>query len=82
MVGDKQVLCVLSGGVDFFVVVVLIYKVIGDQLICIFVDYGFFCKGEVEGVMKIFSEGFNMNVIKVDVKDRFLNKLKGVFDFE
>lgn len=82
IVGDRKVFCVFSGGVDFLVVVVLIYKVIGDQLICMFVDYGLLCKGEVESVMEIFSEGFNMNVIKIDVKDCFLEKLNGVLDFE
>ncbi|MBY8914169.1 glutamine-hydrolyzing GMP synthase [Bacillus sp. YC2] len=81
-VGDKQVLCALSGGVDSSVVAVLIHKAIGDQLTCIFVDHGLLRKGEAEGVMKTFSEGFNMNVIKVDAQDRFLNKLKGVSDPE
>ena len=81
-VGNKQVLCALSGGVDSSVVAVLIHKAIGDQLTCIFVDHGLLRKNEAEGVMKTFSEGFNMNVIKVDAKDRFLNKLKGVSDPE
>ncbi|WP_442600276.1 glutamine-hydrolyzing GMP synthase [Neobacillus sp. D3-1R] len=81
-VGDKQVLCALSGGVDSSVVAVLIHKAIGDQLTCIFVDHGLLRKDEAEGVMKTFSEGFNMNVIKVDAKERFLSKLKGVSDPE
>ena len=81
-VGNKKVLCALSGGVDSSVVAVLIHKAIGDQLTCIFVDHGLLRKDEAEGVMKTFSEGFNMNVIKVDAKDRFLNKLKGVSDPE
>lgn len=81
-VGDKKVLCALSGGVDSSVVAVLIHKAIGDQLTCIFVDHGLLRKGEAESVMKTFSEGFNMNVIKVDAKDRFLSKLKGVTDPE
>jgi GMP synthase (glutamine-hydrolysing) len=81
-VGDKKVLCALSGGVDSSVVAVLIHKAIGDQLTCIFVDHGLLRKGEAESVMKTFSEGFHMNVIKVDAKDRFLNKLKGVSDPE
>ena len=81
-VGDKKVLCALSGGVDSSVVAVLIHKAIGDQLTCIFVDHGLLRKDEAEGVMKTFSEGFHMNVIKVDAKERFMNKLKGVDDPE
>ncbi|MCD4839840.1 glutamine-hydrolyzing GMP synthase [Neobacillus sedimentimangrovi] len=81
-VGDKKVLCALSGGVDSSVVAVLIHKAIGDQLTCIFVDHGLLRKNEAESVMKTFSEGFQMNVIKVDAKDRFLSKLKGVTDPE
>ncbi|MDU1847579.1 MAG: glutamine-hydrolyzing GMP synthase [Niallia nealsonii] len=81
-VGDKKVLCALSGGVDSSVVAVLIHKAIGDQLTCIFVDHGLLRKDEAEGVMKTFSEGFNMNVIKVDAKERFMSKLEGVSDPE
>ncbi|MEH6947470.1 glutamine-hydrolyzing GMP synthase [Bacillus sp. JJ634] len=82
IVGDKKVLCALSGGVDSSVVAVLIHKAIGDQLTCIFVDNGLLRKGEAEGVMKTFSEGFHMNVIKVDAANRFLDKLAGVSDPE
>ncbi|WP_162829154.1 glutamine-hydrolyzing GMP synthase [Bacillus methanolicus] len=81
-VGDKKVLCALSGGVDSSVVAVLVHKAIGDQLTCIFVDHGLLRKGEAESVMKTFADGFNMNVIKVDAKERFLNKLEGVTDPE
>ncbi|MBS4197827.1 glutamine-hydrolyzing GMP synthase [Lederbergia citri] len=81
-VGDKKVLCALSGGVDSSVVAVLIHKAIGDQLTCIFVDHGLLRKGEADSVMKTFSEGFHMNVIKIDASDRFLGKLKGVTDPE
>ncbi|MFT9600057.1 glutamine-hydrolyzing GMP synthase [Mesobacillus sp.] len=81
-VGDKKVLCALSGGVDSSVVAVLIHRAIGDQLTCIFVDHGLLRKDEAEGVMKTLADGFNMNVIKVDAKDRFLSKLEGVSDPE
>lgn len=81
-VGDKKVLCALSGGVDSSVVAVLIHKAIGDQLTCIFVDHGLLRKDEAEGVMKNLADGFNMNVIKVDAKDRFMSKLEGVSDPE
>jgi GMP synthase (glutamine-hydrolysing) len=81
-VGNKKVLCALSGGVDSSVVAVLIHKAIGDQLTCIFVDHGLLRKYEADSVMKTFSEGFHMNVIKVDAKDRFLSKLEGVSDPE
>jgi GMP synthase (glutamine-hydrolysing) len=82
LVGDKKVLCALSGGVDSSVVAVLIHKAIGDQLTCIFVDHGLLRKNEAESVMKTFAEGFHMNVIKVDAKERFLSKLEGVSDPE
>ncbi|MBS4179481.1 glutamine-hydrolyzing GMP synthase [Lederbergia citrea] len=81
-VGNKKVLCALSGGVDSSVVAVLIHKAIGDQLTCIFVDHGLLRKGEAESVMKTFTEDFHMNVIKVDAKERFLGKLRGVTDPE
>lgn len=81
-VGDKKVLCALSGGVDSSVVAVLIHKAIGDQLTCIFVDHGLLRKGEAESVMETFGDKFHMHVIKVDAQKRFLDKLRGVSDPE
>ncbi len=81
-VGDKKVLCALSGGVDSSVVAALIHRAIGDQLTCIFVDHGLLRKGEAEGVVETFANKFNMNFIKVDAQDRFLDKLAGVSDPE
>ena len=79
IVGDKKVLCGLSGGVDSSVVAVLIHKAIGDQLTCIFVDHGLLRKGEADSVMKTFSEGFHMNVIKVDAARSFLRQASRCF---
>lgn len=81
-VGDRKVLCAMSGGVDSSVTAVLMHKAIGDNLTCIFVDHGLLRKGEAEMVMDEFGEGFDMNIIKVDAKDRFLSKLEGVSDPE
>lgn len=81
-VGDRKVLCALSGGVDSSVVAALIDRAIGNQLTCIFVDHGLLRKGEVESVVKTFSEQFSMNFIKVDARTRFLDKLAGVEDPE
>lgn len=81
-VGNKKVLCALSGGVDSSVVAALIHKAIGDQLTCIFVDHGLLRKGEAEGVVDTFSGKFNMNFIKIDAQRRFLDKLIGVSDPE
>src|SRR5690625_2626365 len=81
-IGNKKVLCALSGGVDSSVVAALIHKAIGDQLTCIFVDHGLLRKNEANDVMDVFAEDFHMNIIKVDAADRFLTKLKGVSDPE
>ncbi|EAF5656707.1 glutamine-hydrolyzing GMP synthase [Listeria innocua] len=82
IVGDKKVLLALSGGVDSSVVGVLIHKAIGDQLTCIFVDHGLLRKGEADQVMATLQGEFNMNIIKVDAKQRFMDKLAGVSDPE
>ncbi len=81
-VGDKKVLLGLSGGVDSSVVGVLLHKAIGNQLTSIFVDHGLLRKGEADQVMDSLGGKFGLNIIQVDAKDRFLNKLAGVSDPE
>ncbi|MBU3114335.1 glutamine-hydrolyzing GMP synthase [Clostridium lacusfryxellense] len=81
-VGDKKVLCALSGGVDSSVAAVLVHKAIGDQLTCVFVDHGLLRKDEGDQVEKMFKGEFKMNIIRVNVQDRFLGKLKGISDPE
>jgi GMP synthase (glutamine-hydrolysing) len=81
-VGDRKVLCALSGGVDSSVVAILIHKAIGDQLTCMFVDHGLLRKDEAESVMDTFVGKFNMHVVKVDARERFMQKLSGVTDPE
>ncbi|ALV21879.1 MAG: glutamine-hydrolyzing GMP synthase [Carnobacterium sp.] len=81
-VGDKKVLLALSGGVDSSVVGVLLQKAIGDQLTCIFVDHGLLRKNEGDQVMDSLEGKFGLNVIRVDAKKRFMDKLAGVSDPE
>ena len=80
-VGDKKVLLALSGGVDSSVVAALLSKSLGDQLTCIFVDHGLMRKNEGDEVEEAFKDS-GMNFIRVNAKDRFLSKLKGVKDPE
>ena len=81
-IGDKKAVCALSGGVDSSVAAALINKAIGNNLTCIFVDHGLLRKNEAEEVEEIFTKQFDVNFVKVDAKDRFLGKLKGVSDPE
>lgn len=81
-IGDKKVLCGLSGGVDSSVAAVLVHKAIGKNLTCIFVDHGMLRKNEGDEVEKVFKEQFDMNLIRVNAQERFLSKLKGVDDPE
>lgn len=81
-VGSSKVLCALSGGVDSSVVAILLHKAIGDQLTCMFIDHGLLRKGEAESVMETFVGKFDMKVLKIDARDRFMSKLAGVDDPE
>ena len=79
---DKRVLLGLSGGLDSSVVALLLHKAIGKNLICVFVDHGLLRKDEGDYVEKIFKDKFDVNLIRVDAKDRFLTKLKGITEPE
>lgn len=81
-VGDNKVLMAVSGGVDSSVAACLIEKAINKNLTCFFVDHGLLRKNEAVEVMDFFENKFNINVIKIDAKERFLNKLKNVIDPE
>ncbi len=82
LVGDKKVICAMSGGVDSSVAAVLVHKAIGKQLTCIFVDHGLLRKNEGDQVERVFKGEFDMNLIRVDASERFLGKLKGISDPE
>lgn len=81
-VGNKKVLCALSGGVDSSVAAVLVHKAVGDQLTCIFVDHGLLRKDEGDQVEQVFREMFHMNLIRVNAQKRFLSRLEGITDPE
>jgi len=74
----KKVLMALSGGVDSSVAAVLLHKAIGDDLTCIFVDHGLLRKGEADRVEKTFRNTFGLNLVCIDAKERFLERLKGI----
>ncbi|MFP1644902.1 glutamine-hydrolyzing GMP synthase [Pontitalea aquivivens] len=81
-VGDKRVICGLSGGVDSSVAAVLIHEAIGDQLTCVFVDHGLLRQGEADEVVTMFRDNYNIPLIHADESELFLGELDGVSDPE
>jgi GMP synthase (glutamine-hydrolysing) len=81
-VGDGNVICGLSGGVDSSVAALLVHRAIGEQLTCVFVDHGLMRKDEGEQVVKTFRDTFKVPLVAVDAETRFLDKLAGVTEPE
>ena len=81
-VGDKQVICGLSGGVDSSVAAVLIHEAIGDQLTCVFVDHGLLRHREADEVVTMFRDHYNIPLIHADETELFLGELEGQSDPE
>jgi GMP synthase (glutamine-hydrolysing) len=81
-VGNKKVVCGISGGVDSTVTAVLVHRAVGDQLTCIFVDNGVLRSGEAQKVEDMLRSHFHMHINCVDASKRFLKKLNGIIDPE
>ncbi len=81
-IGDKKVLCALSGGVDSSVAAVMISKAVGKQLTCIFVDHGLLRKNEGDEVEQVFTTQFDVNFVRVNAQQRFYDKLAGISEPE
>ncbi|HEX8155787.1 MAG TPA: glutamine-hydrolyzing GMP synthase [Solirubrobacteraceae bacterium] len=81
-VGDRKVICGLSGGVDSSVAALLVHRAVGDQLTCVFVDHGLMRKNEGEQVVAAFRDYFKVPLVAVDAEERFLARLAGTTDPE
>src|SRR5207244_12546568 len=77
-VNTGRAICALSGGVDSAAAAALAYRAIRDQLTCIFVDHGLLRQGEPEQVIQTFRGSFQMPLVHVDARDRFLRRLAGI----
>lgn len=81
-IGDKKAICTLSGGVASFVAALITQKAIGDNLYLLFIDNGLLRYEETRKIKTIFEEKFKNNLIQVDAKDRFMEKLKGIKNYK
>ena len=81
-VGDKRVICGLSGGVDSSVAAVLIHEAVGDQLTCILVDHGLMRQNEAADVVAMYREHYDIPLVHVDAVDMFVDALEGESDPE
>lgn len=79
---EEQAICGLSGGVDSSVAALLCHRALGDRLTCVFVDTGMMREGESEEVVRVFRDSFQMKLVHVDARQRFLSELSGVTDPE
>ena len=81
-VGQKKVICALSGGVDSSVAAALVHKAIGDQLTCVFVDHGLLRENERAQVEQDYVASIGVRLVTVDAREQFLSQLSGVTDPE
>ncbi len=81
-VGAGRAIAALSGGVDSAAAAALVYRAIGEQLTCIFVDHGLLRRGEPEQVVRTFRDHFRIPLVHVEARDRFLRRLAGITDPE
>ncbi|MGI9226079.1 MAG: glutamine-hydrolyzing GMP synthase, partial [Candidatus Nanopelagicaceae bacterium] len=82
IIGEKRVICGLSGGVDSAVAAAIIQRAVGHQLTCVFVDHGLLRSGEAEQVEREFVAATGVDLVVVDAKKQFLDALAGVKDPE
>ena len=82
IIGNKRVICGLSGGVDSAVAAAIIQRAVGDQLTCVFVDHGLLRKGEAQQVESDFVATTGIKLVTIDAAQQFLTALKGITDPE